>query len=126
MTKIAVVTGNPKPDSRTHSVALAVAAALAKELPGADTDPVIDARRALGDVCGQVAVLRDDHVASGVRGARVSAVGLNAAIARAKTRIITRARSKSSDAQHHRCFKISAHERPPCAKYNYRYSRVNP
>jgi hypothetical protein len=42
MTKIAVVTGNPKPASRTHSVALAVAAALAKELPGADTDPVID------------------------------------------------------------------------------------
>src|SRR5579863_8346141 len=42
MTKIAVVTGNPKPASRTHSVALAVAAALAGELPGADTDPVID------------------------------------------------------------------------------------
>jgi FMN reductase len=42
MTKIAVVTGNPKPASRTHSVALAVAAALAAELPGAETDPVID------------------------------------------------------------------------------------
>src|SRR5580692_7489537 len=42
MAKIAVVTGNPKPASRTHSVALAVADALAKELPGAETDPVID------------------------------------------------------------------------------------
>src|ERR1700688_757504 len=42
MTKIAVVTGNPKSASRTHSVALAVADALAKELPGAETDPVID------------------------------------------------------------------------------------
>jgi len=42
MTKIAVVTGNPKPASRTHSVALAVAAALAKELPEAQPDPVID------------------------------------------------------------------------------------
>jgi FMN reductase len=42
MTKIAVVTGNPKPASRTHSVALAVADALAKELPGAETNPVID------------------------------------------------------------------------------------
>jgi len=42
MTKIAVVTGNPKPASRTHSVALAVADALAKELPGAETDTVID------------------------------------------------------------------------------------
>src|ERR1700761_1881326 len=42
MTKIAVVTGNPKPASRTHSVALAVADALAKELPGAETAPVID------------------------------------------------------------------------------------
>jgi FMN reductase len=31
MTKIAVVTGNPKPNSRTHGVALAVADALAKE-----------------------------------------------------------------------------------------------
>lgn len=42
MTSIAVVTGNPKPASRTHSVALAVADALAKELPGAETGPVID------------------------------------------------------------------------------------
>ena len=42
MTKIAVVTGNPKPASRTHSVALAVADALAEELPGAETNPVID------------------------------------------------------------------------------------
>ena len=42
MTKIAVVTGNPKPASRTHSVALAVADALAKELPGADAHPVVD------------------------------------------------------------------------------------
>src|ERR1700749_5164956 len=42
MTTIAVVTGNPKPASRTHSVALAVADAPAKELPGAETNPVID------------------------------------------------------------------------------------
>jgi FMN reductase len=42
MTKIAVVTGNPKPSSRTHSVALAVADVLAGELPGAETHPVID------------------------------------------------------------------------------------
>jgi FMN reductase len=42
MTRIAVVTGNPKPASRTHSVALAVADALARELPGAETAPVID------------------------------------------------------------------------------------
>jgi FMN reductase len=42
MTKIAVVTGNPKPASRTHSVALAVADVLAKEFPGAETDPVVD------------------------------------------------------------------------------------
>ena len=42
MTKIAVVTGNPKPASRTHSVALAVADALAKELPGAETRLVVD------------------------------------------------------------------------------------
>jgi len=42
MTKIAVVTGNPKPASRTHSVALAVAEALAKELTGAERHPVID------------------------------------------------------------------------------------
>ena len=32
MTTIAVVTGNPKPNSRTHGVAQAVADALAKEL----------------------------------------------------------------------------------------------
>ena len=42
MTRIAVVTGNPKPASRTHSVPLAVADALAKELPGAETHLVID------------------------------------------------------------------------------------
>jgi FMN reductase len=42
MTKIAVVTGNPKPGSRTHSVALAAAAALAEALPGAETHPVVD------------------------------------------------------------------------------------
>jgi FMN reductase len=42
MTMIAVVTGNPKPASRTHSVARAVADALAKELPGAETDLVVD------------------------------------------------------------------------------------
>jgi FMN reductase len=42
MTRIAVVTGNPKPASRTHSVALAVADALAKELPGSETNPVVD------------------------------------------------------------------------------------
>ncbi len=42
MPKIAVVTGNPKPASRTRSVALAVAAVLTRELPQADTDPVID------------------------------------------------------------------------------------
>ena len=42
MTTIAIVTGNPKPASRTHSVALAVAEALAKELPGAETRPVVD------------------------------------------------------------------------------------
>jgi FMN reductase len=42
MTTIAVVTGNPKPASRTHSVALAVADVLARELPGAATGPVID------------------------------------------------------------------------------------
>jgi FMN reductase len=40
--KIAVVTGNPKPASRTHSVALFVADLLARELPDAETDPVID------------------------------------------------------------------------------------
>ena len=42
MTRIAVVTGNPKPASRTPSVALAVADALAKEIPDAETHPVID------------------------------------------------------------------------------------
>ena len=36
MTKIAVVTGNPKPSSRTHSVALAVADVLANETGGTD------------------------------------------------------------------------------------------
>lgn len=40
--KIAVVTGNPKPASRTHGVALAVAGALAAVLPGATTHPVAD------------------------------------------------------------------------------------
>ncbi len=42
MTRIAVVTGNPKASSRTHSVALAVADALAKEVPDAETYPVVD------------------------------------------------------------------------------------
>jgi FMN reductase len=42
MTRIAVVTGNPKPASRTHSVALAVADALAKELPEAETGLIVD------------------------------------------------------------------------------------
>ena len=42
MTRIAVVTGNPKPASRTHSMALAVADALARELPEAETSPVVD------------------------------------------------------------------------------------
>lgn len=42
MTRIAVVTGNPKPASRTHSVALSVAGALAKELPAAAVGPVVD------------------------------------------------------------------------------------
>jgi FMN reductase len=42
MTKIAVVTGNPRPASRTHSVALAVAELLARELPEAETGPVVD------------------------------------------------------------------------------------
>ena len=45
MPRIAVITGNPKPASRTHSVALAVAEALATELPGAETRPVIDLAR---------------------------------------------------------------------------------
>src|SRR5689334_8751594 len=40
--KIAVVTGNPKPASRTHGVALAVAGALAAALPSATTHPVVD------------------------------------------------------------------------------------
>jgi FMN reductase len=42
MTKIAVVTGNPKPASRTHTVALAVADALASELGEAGHHLVID------------------------------------------------------------------------------------
>jgi FMN reductase len=42
MTRIAVVTGNPKLASRTHSVALAVADVLAKEIPGAEVTPIID------------------------------------------------------------------------------------
>jgi FMN reductase len=41
MTKIAVVTGNPKPKSRTHGVAIAVADAIAAALPG----PVAAAER---------------------------------------------------------------------------------
>src|SRR6201996_9754869 len=40
--KIAVVTGNPQPASRTYGVALAVAGALAAALPGATTHPVVD------------------------------------------------------------------------------------
>jgi FMN reductase len=40
MTKIAVVTGNPKPDSRTHSVAVAVSDLLAKET-GESADRVV-------------------------------------------------------------------------------------
>jgi FMN reductase len=42
MTTIAVVTGNPKPASRTHSVALAVADTLAKEVAGDSERLVID------------------------------------------------------------------------------------
>jgi FMN reductase len=42
MTTIAVVTGNPKPASRTHTVALAVADALAKEVGEAGDRLVID------------------------------------------------------------------------------------
>ena len=42
MTRIAVVTGNPKPASRTHSVALAAADALAKALPAAEIGPIVD------------------------------------------------------------------------------------
>ena len=40
MTKIAVITGNPKPDSRTHSVAVAVSDLLAKET-GESADRVV-------------------------------------------------------------------------------------
>jgi FMN reductase len=40
--KITVVTGNPKPASRTHGVALAAASALAAALPGATTHLVAD------------------------------------------------------------------------------------
>jgi len=42
MTTIAVVTGNPKPASRTHSVALAVAGTLAGAVPGDSQTLVID------------------------------------------------------------------------------------
>jgi FMN reductase len=42
MTTIAVVTGNPKPASRTHSVALAVADRLAQEVTGDPGRLVID------------------------------------------------------------------------------------
>src|ERR1700733_5421502 len=42
MTKIAVVTGNPKANSRTHGVALAVADALAKEIGESADRLVID------------------------------------------------------------------------------------
>ena len=42
MTTIAVVTGNPKPKSRTHSVALAVADAIAAELETQSTRLEID------------------------------------------------------------------------------------
>jgi FMN reductase len=41
MTTIAVVTGNPKPNSRTHGVAQAVADALAKEIGESRTDRVV-------------------------------------------------------------------------------------
>lgn len=40
--QIAVVTGNPKPASRTHGVALALAGALGAALPGAAAHPVVD------------------------------------------------------------------------------------
>jgi FMN reductase len=40
--RIAVVTGNPKPGSRTHSVALAVADAVASARPGPATRLVVD------------------------------------------------------------------------------------
>ncbi len=39
--QIAVVTGNPKPASRTHGVALAVADLLAAELPGEHPAPLV-------------------------------------------------------------------------------------
>ena len=42
MTTIAVVTGNPKPASRTHGVALAVADLLATRLPAAEAHLVVD------------------------------------------------------------------------------------
>ena len=42
MTSIAVVTGNPKPQSRTHGVALAVAGALAAELTPPPARLVVD------------------------------------------------------------------------------------
>ncbi|HEX4831139.1 MAG TPA: NAD(P)H-dependent oxidoreductase [Trebonia sp.] len=42
MTTIAVVTGNPKPASRTHGVALAVAGAIASALPAGSDRLVID------------------------------------------------------------------------------------
>ena len=42
MTKIAVVTGNPKPNSRTHGVALAVADVLDKELGTPSERVVVD------------------------------------------------------------------------------------
>lgn len=44
MTRIAVVTGNPKPASRTHGVALAVADALSAALPRPGTAPSPGAR----------------------------------------------------------------------------------
>ena len=40
--KIAVVTGNPKPASRTHGVALVVAGTLSAARPGLTTHPVVD------------------------------------------------------------------------------------
>jgi FMN reductase len=66
MTKIAVVTGNPKPASRTHSVALAVAGLLARELPEAETSPVVD----LADYAPRLFDWADEELA-----------GLNAAVA---------------------------------------------
>ena len=41
MTTIAVVTGNPKPNSRTHGVAQAVADALAKKIGESSTDRLV-------------------------------------------------------------------------------------